>query len=101
MSHKNWWNRKSQRHNCWLRIEELEPRCLLSADFRPIDEVGNNVGNPNLGIANTDLLRLSDAAYRPAPNGDGLNTPSMSGNAPMFVQGPRIVSNVVSNQATV
>ena len=40
---------------------------------RPIDEVGNNVNNPNLGTAGTDLLRLSPADY-----GNGINTPSLT-----------------------
>jgi hypothetical protein len=32
-------------------------------DFRPITEVGNNVANPALVTANTDLIRLSPVAY--------------------------------------
>ena len=31
--------------------------------YRPINEVGNNVANPTLGTAGTDLLRVSPAAY--------------------------------------
>ena len=82
-------------------MELLEHRCMLSVSgFRPIDEVGNNVANPNLATAGTDLLRRSPAAYKPtASGGDGLNTPGMGGGAPTFVAGPRLVSNVVSNQA--
>jgi hypothetical protein len=69
-------------------------------DFRPIDELGNNVAHPLQGTAGTDLLRLSPAAYRPAADGgDGLNTPSMTYVAPTFVAPPRLVSNVVCNQA--
>ncbi|HMF16441.1 MAG TPA: peroxidase family protein, partial [Gemmataceae bacterium] len=95
-----WWNRvviqktraTKKRRNCWLRVEQLEVRCQPSVTgFRPIDEVGNNAANPTLGMAGTDLLRLSPAAY-----GDGLNTPSLAD-----VAGPRLVSNVVDNQAAV
>src|SRR5262245_6172544 len=107
MRKSTWWrclaNRKARasapRRALWL--EALEGRCQPST-FRPIDEVGNNVGNPNLGIAGTDLLRQSPAAYKPVANGgDGLNIPSMTYGAPTFVAGPRLVSNVVSNQAEV
>jgi hypothetical protein len=85
-------------------LEPLEERCLLDGGgFRPIDEVGNNQtpGLENLGIAGTDLLRISPADYKPVANGgDGLTTPSLTYGAPTFVAGPRLVSNVVSNQAT-
>src|SRR4051812_33558094 len=104
MTLSNWWNRLTQRKlqarradKIRMRLEELETRCLLDASgFRPIGEVGNNVANPNLGNANTDLLRLSAVAYK-----DGFSTPSMGGGAPTFVAGSRLVSNSVSNQATV
>jgi peroxidase len=84
-------------------IEQLESRHLLSVTgFSPITEIGNNVANPNLGIADTQLLRQSPAAYKPVANGgDGLNTPSMTYGAPTFVAGPRLVSNIVDNQAAV
>src|SRR5204863_4018954 len=86
-----------------LNLEALEERCVPSVtDFRPVDEVGNNAGNTALGTAGTDLLRLSPAAYKPVANGgDGLTTPSLTYGAPTFVAGPRLVSNDVSNQATV
>lgn len=107
---RNWWNRlvsrkpqAAARRRLWLCLEQLEERCQPSVTgFRPIDEVGNNVANPNLGIAGTDLLRLSPDAYKPVANGgDGFTTPSLTYGAPTFVAGPRLVSNTVSNQATV
>src|SRR5207244_7580603 len=50
----------------------------------------------------TAPLRLSPADYKPVANGgDGLNTPSLTYGAPTFIAGPRLVSNTVSNQATV
>jgi serine/threonine protein kinase len=57
--------------------------------FRPIDEVGNNVANPTWGTANTDLLRVSPAAYA-----DGISSPSLP-NDPSA----RAISNIVNNQA--
>jgi hypothetical protein len=106
MKFATWWKRATKelearhRHGCRPKVEELEARCLMSVSgFRPIDEVGNNPAN--LGIAGTDLLRISPADYKPVDNGgDGLNTPSLTYGAPTFVAGPRLVSNVVSNQAT-
>src|SRR5262249_56025243 len=57
-------------------------------------------GLENPGRAGTDLPRPPGAAYKPVANGgDGLNIPSMTYGAPTFVAGPRLVSNVVSNQA--
>lgn len=83
-----------------LSLEVLEERCLLSSstlvplgDFRPITEVGNNVKNPTLGTAGTDLLRISPAAYA-----NGFSTPSLP-----YSEGypsPRTISNDVFNQAT-
>jgi hypothetical protein len=103
MNRTNWWKRNVERklrarrqHVCRLLAEELEPRCLLDgSSFRPIDEVGNNVDNPTLGTANTDLLRLSAVAYK-----DLISAPGMGGGSPTFVAGSRLVSNSVSNQAT-
>jgi hypothetical protein len=85
-----------------LLVEVLEDRSLPSVTgFSPVDEVGNNVGDSSLGTAGTDLLRQSPADYKPVANGgDGLTTPSLTYGAPTFVAGPRLVSNVVSNQAT-
>jgi hypothetical protein len=84
-------------------MEQLEERSQPSVTgFSPIDEIGNNPFNASLGTAGTDLLRISPAAYKPVANGgDGLNTPSLTYGAPTFVAGPRLVSNVVDNQAAV
>jgi hypothetical protein len=84
-----------------LHLEALEERDMLSVTgFSTVTEVGNNPNNPTLGTAGTDLLRLSPADYKPVANGgDGLTTPSLTYGAPTFVAGPRLVSNVVSNQA--
>jgi hypothetical protein len=76
-------------------VELLEVRNLLSG-FRPIDEVGNNVANPNWGAAPADqaggapiqLLRESPVAYA-----DGIGAPSLPNNP-----SARLVSNVVDNQ---
>jgi peroxidase len=57
--------------------------------FRPIDEVGNNVVNPNLGTAGTDLLRISPAAYA-----DGVSAPSLPSNP-----SARVISDILNNQA--
>jgi hypothetical protein len=84
-----------QRPRPRLCVEELEARCLLDAGFRPIDELGNNAAHPTLGVANTDLLRISPAAYL----GDGLHTPSLTIGPPTNINTPRLVSNYVANQA--
>jgi peroxidase len=73
------------------QIEVLEERCLLSAsatDYRPIDEVGNNIANPTWGSEGIDLLRLSPVAYA-----DGISAPSLPNNP-----SPRTISNIVFNQ---
>jgi hypothetical protein len=56
-----------------LALENLEGRIVPStaaattsattaAVYRPINEVGNNIADPTLGTAGTDLLRVSAAA---------------------------------------
>jgi hypothetical protein len=59
------------------------------ASYRPIDEVGNNVANPNEGTAGTDLLRLSPVAYA-----DGVSAPSLPNNP-----SARVLSDILNNQA--
>jgi hypothetical protein len=68
-------------------FDTLESRCVL--DVRSISGAFNNLANPTLGAAGTDLLRLSPVAYA-----DGISTPSLPGNP-----GARVVSDLVSNQA--
>ena len=65
------------------------PSGSKATGFRPIDEVGNNVANPLLGTAGTDLLRVSPAAYA-----DGISSPSLSQN-----QSARVISDILNNQA--
>jgi hypothetical protein len=73
-----------------LTLEELEARCLPSTTgYRPIDEVGNNRANPTLSTANTDLLRVSPAAYS-----DGISSPSLA-----IDQSARVISDILNNQA--
>jgi hypothetical protein len=72
-----------------LKLELLEARCLLDGSFRPISEIGNNVANPTLGIAGTDLLRLSHADYA-----DGVSTPSLPNNP-----SARVISDILNVQA--
>jgi peroxidase len=72
-------------------LEQLEDRVQPSVSgFRPIDETGNNVVNPALGTAGTDLLRVSPAAYA-----DGVQAPSLANNP-----GPRVLSDLLNNQAS-
>ena len=55
-------------------LEHLEQRCLLSIDgFAPIDGVGNNLENSEMGSAFEQLIRIADPAYD-----DGLNEPARS-----------------------
>jgi hypothetical protein len=73
-----------------LELEVLEERALLSVTgYRPIDETGNNQANAAWGTAGTDLLRVSQAAYA-----DGVNAPSLAGNA-----SARVISDILNNQA--
>jgi hypothetical protein len=76
------------RRACRPQIEVLEQRNLLSATYRPIDEVGNNVANSTWGTAGTDLLRISPAAYA-----DGISAPSLPDNA-----SARAISNLLNDQ---
>src|SRR5262245_12521920 len=78
--------------------ELLEDRCMPTVTTAPpIGGVGNNEAHPTWGSAGVDLLRMSAIAYA---NANGFS-PSMGGGAPTFVAGPRLVSNVVSNQTDV
>ena len=113
---RGWWKRILSRklqtrknRRPLLSLEQLEDRCVpsVTTEIRLIDETNNNLSDFTLGTAGTDLLRQSPADYKPnvapvgsPPNGDGLNTPSLTYGAPTFIAGPRLVSNTVSNQAT-
>jgi hypothetical protein len=54
-----------------------------------LSEVGNNVADPTVGTAGTDLLRVSPAAYA-----DGVSAPALAGNP-----SARVVSDILNNQA--
>jgi hypothetical protein len=86
------------RKNARLHLEHLEDRCVPSGSgYRPIDEVGNNVANPNWGAAPADqpggaaiqLLRNSPVAYA-----DGISAPSLPNNP-----SARLASDLINNQA--
>lgn len=109
MKHTSWWkrimDRKVKTHRprqCRPAVEELEARCVMTAvGFSPIDEVGNNVANPDWGAAPADqpggaaiqLIRVSPAAYS-----DGVSTPSLNYKA-FDEPSPRTISNDVFNQS--
>jgi hypothetical protein len=57
--------------------------------YRSIDGTGNNLADPALGGAGTDLLRVSPAAYA-----DGISSPSLANNP-----SPRALSDLLNNQA--
>src|SRR5579862_5766289 len=69
-----------------LLLEHLEQRLQPSITFRTIDGSNNNsnTANSSWGSANTDLIRVSPAAYT-----DGMNSPSLSTN-----QSARVISNI-------
>ena len=71
------------------RLETLESRHMLSATVRPIDEVGNNLANPDWGTVGADLLRIASAAY-----GDSISTPAGADR-----QSARAISNTVVAQS--
>ncbi|GAB5389207.1 MAG: hypothetical protein Alpg2KO_21750 [Alphaproteobacteria bacterium] len=60
-------------------------------EFREIDGSGNNLDNPDMGSAGTNLGRLTDAAYS-----DGVSAPSLADSA-----NPRFVSDTVMAQGDV
>jgi hypothetical protein len=57
--------------------------------YRSIDGSGNNLANPTLGSAGTDLLRTSPVGYA-----DGISSPSLPQD-----QSARAISNLLNNQA--
>src|SRR5947209_305421 len=73
-----------------LELEVLEVRVLPTATgYEPIGGVGNNVANPTLAAAGTDLLRISPVAYA-----NGVSTPSLPQD-----QSARVISDLLNNQA--
>ena len=69
--------RRSSRPACALtkwqpNLEQLENRTLFAVDgFAPIDGVGNNVDNPDLGSAGEQFIRVAPTDYE-----DGLSEPA-------------------------
>ena len=79
-----------RRSQLQLVLESLEDRIQPTVSvLRPIDESGNNVAQPALGTANTDLVRISHAAYA-----DGVSSPSLPNNP-----SARVLSDLLNNQA--
>lgn len=84
-----------RRGHARLLLEKLDQRIVLSSGrvaadvYRPIDEVGNNVAQPNWGVAGMDLLRLTPAEYT-----NGYNSPSLAQDL-----SPRLISDIVNSQA--
>jgi peroxidase len=83
--------KRRQRH---MLLEKLETRRMLSSvipvgEFRPIDEVGNNVANPTWGTAGDDLLRLAPTNYA-----DGVDAPALPDDL-----SARDISNILNNQS--
>jgi peroxidase len=60
-----------------------------ASDVEPVDGSGNNINNPDWGIAGGDLLRLAPPDY-----GDGIDSPALSSD-----KSAREVSNLINNQA--
>jgi hypothetical protein len=67
---------------------QINPSALSSSGIRSFDGTGNNLANPNLGAAGTDLLRVSPAAYA-----DGISTPALPQD-----QSARAISNLLNDQ---
>jgi hypothetical protein len=76
----------------------LEDRIVLSAGFRTIDGVGNNVAHPDWGAADSPLLRLTTVEYGGDGSGDEL-APRVDSNGNTI--NPRTVSNLVMDQPPV
>ena len=62
---------------------------MQATGYRSIDGTGNNLENPDLGSAGTDLLRTSPVAYA-----DGISSPSLPQDA-----SARAISDILNNQA--
>ncbi|MBI3408888.1 MAG: peroxidase [Planctomycetes bacterium] len=68
-----------------MAVEALEDRTVPSSGFHSIDGFGNNVNNPNWGLAGADLIRIAPTAYA-----DGISSPA-GANLPSA----RVLSNVL------
>ncbi|OLT58440.1 peroxidase family protein [Moorena bouillonii] len=64
-----------------------------AGEFRTINGFGNNLNDPTLGQAETQLLRLLTPAYE-----DGFNAPRITGSTGNVLPNPRDISNTIVRQ---
>ncbi|NEO44678.1 MAG: PEP-CTERM sorting domain-containing protein [Moorea sp. SIO4A3] len=64
-----------------------------AGEFRTINGFGNNLNDPTLGQAETQLLRLLTPAYE-----DGFNAPRITGSTGNLLPNPRDISNTIVPQ---
>ena len=76
-----------------LLVASLTQSMAGPIDVRSIDGTGNNLLNPDFGVANTPLIRISPADYP----GDGSGA-TMIG--PPERENPRVISNTLAAQGT-
>src|SRR5262249_50404099 len=85
--------RKLSRKNPQPLLEPLESRLLCTAavasDIESITGAGNNLLHSTWGVAGTDLIRLTSAAYS-----DGIDSPNLASDL-----SARTISNLLNNQA--
>ncbi|WP_017326727.1 peroxidase family protein [Synechococcus sp. PCC 7336] len=62
-------------------------------EFRTINGLGNNIANPTLGEAETELIRLFDPAFE-----DGISVPRGGEFDSSTLPNPRTISNIVVEQ---
>ncbi len=65
----------------------------IAQEFRSINGLGNNIENPELGEAETELIRILPTDYE-----DGFNAPRETGSTGNSLPNVRSVSNAVSTQ---
>ncbi|ELS05317.1 heme peroxidase family protein,putative calcium-binding protein [Xenococcus sp. PCC 7305] len=65
----------------------------INSDFRTITGEYNNLENPQLGSAETDLIRLFDSFYE-----DDFNAPRITSSSGNVLPNPRTISNTVVAQ---
>ena len=86
---KNKTKARKKRINQKFEFQKLEERKLLAvAGFAPIDGVGNNLENPELGSVGEQFIRIAPSDYE-----DGLNEPARTDEA-----NARDISNLLSTQ---
>ena len=65
-----------------------------AGEFRTINGFGNNLNDPTLGEAETELLRLLSPEYE-----DGFNAPRITGPTGNVLPNPRDISNTIVRQS--